>query len=122
MGDFQKLHVWKLAKNLAVEVYKVIGENESLKKDFRFSSQLSSAAVSISSNIAEGDELKTVKHGISHMYIAKGSSAELITQLIIAKEIGVIETAKADNLINSAKQISAALYKLIEARKLWEKK
>lgn len=119
MGDFQKLYVWKLSKNLAVEVYKAISESEMLKKDFRLSSQLSSSAVSISSNIAEGDELKTVKHGLNHMYIAKGSTAELITQLIIAKEIEAIESSRADLLINSANQISAALYKLIEARKNW---
>ena len=109
MGDFQKLHVWNMAKDLAVQVYKVISENDQLKRDFRFSSQLTSSAVSISSNIAEGDELKTVKHGISHFYIAKGSTAELMTQLIIAKEIGVIESAKADKLIMKTNQISACL-------------
>ena len=71
MGDFQKLHVWKLAKDLAVDVYVIVNANEKLRKDFRFAIQLTSSAVSISSNIAEGDELKTVKHGINHMYIAK---------------------------------------------------
>lgn len=120
MGDFQKLKVWQVSKDLAVEIYQIVQRTEELKRDFRFASQLTSSSVSISSNIAEGDELKSIKQAIKHFYIAKGSCAELMTQLIIAKEIGVIETDKADELISKSKYISAALYKLIEARRRWE--
>lgn len=119
MGDFQKLKVWQLAKEVAVEVYKVIEKNESLKKDLRFKGQLSSSAVSIASNIAEGDELNTHKQAIKHFYIAKGSTAELMTQLIIAKEIGVINKDHADAIIAKCNIISVSLFKLIEARKKW---
>lgn len=97
MGDFRKLKVWQLSKDLSVEIYKEVNANLDFKKDLRFAGQITSAAVSIPSNIAEGDELRTVKNGIRHFYIAKGSSAELITQLIIAKEIGYIESIRAEN-------------------------
>lgn len=80
---------------------------------------MSRSAVSIASNIAEGDELDTVKQAIKHFYISKGSTAELITQLIISKEIGAIPTDKADELIEKCNIISISLYKLIEARKKW---
>lgn len=122
MGDFQKLHVWELSKNLAIEIYRVIEDSEKLRRDFGLKDQLQRSAVSISSNIAEGDELRTVKNGIRHLYIAKGSTAELITQLIIAKEIGALESDKADKLITKANQISSGLFKLIQVRNSWSNK
>lgn len=120
MGKYQDLKVWRLAKDLAVDVYKILDKSEKLKKDFRLASQITSSAVSIASNIAEGDELNTIKQGINHFHIARGSCAELITQLLIAKEIGFIENEESDKLIDNANQISASLYKLIQARSNWK--
>lgn len=116
MGNFKELKVWQLAKEVAVEVYKVVDLNEKLKGDYRLKAQITSSAVSVPSNIAEGDELKTIKHGINHLHIAKGSCAELITQLIIAKEINLIEEKTADELIEKCNHVSHMLYKLIQAR------
>jgi len=122
MGKFRALKVWQVSKELAVEIYKVVDLNDKLKRDLRFKSQLTSSAVSIASNIAEGDELKTVKQGISHLYIAKGSCAELITQIIIAKEVNLIEEEKANELISKTEYVSVMLYKLIQARKNFSEK
>ena len=119
MGNFEDLKVWQLSKNLAVEVYAEIEKTEKLKRDFGLKDQLARSAVSIPSNIAEGDELNTVKQGLRHLYIAKGSCEELITQLIICKEIGKMNPERAAELIAKAKHISSSLYKLIEARKKW---
>jgi len=120
MGEYEKLKVWQLAKELAVNVYKVVKANPEFKKDLRFASQITSAAVSISSNIAEGDELNTIKQSINHFYIAKGSVAELVTQLIIAYEIGYITKEQSSDLVAKSKMISAALNKMIVARKNWK--
>jgi hypothetical protein len=81
MGKFQELLVWKRAKDLAVYVYKVTGKG-AITKDFGFRDQIRRAAVSIPSNIAEGDELGSNKQAIKFFFIAKGSSAELLTQSI----------------------------------------
>ena len=116
MGNFRELKVWQLAKEIAVDVYRVVDLNEKLKGDYRLKAQITSSAVSVPSNIAEGDELSTIKHGINHLYIAKGSCAELITQLIIAKELNLIEEKKADELISKCNHVSIMLYKLIQAR------
>lgn len=121
MGDFQKLRVWQLSKELAVEIYKAVNNNTDFKKDLRFAGQITNAAVSIPSNIAEGDELQTTKQSINHFYIAKGSCSELITQIIIGKEIGYMNESKAEELIEKANLISISLYKLIQARKSWTK-
>jgi four helix bundle protein len=115
MGNFQKLRVWQLAKSLAVKIY-YLTKSESISKDFGFKDQLQRAAVSIPSNIAEGDELDTDKQSIRHFYIAKGSAAELQTLLIIGSEIGYIEPEVADDLINECKVISVMLLKIIKAR------
>lgn len=78
---------------------------------------MTSSAVSIASNIAERDELNTQKQSINHFHIARGSCAELMTQLIIAKEIGVIDWIQADALINKCDLLSLMRHKLIQVRK-----
>jgi four helix bundle protein len=115
MGNFQKLRVWQLAKDLAVKIYKMT-KSSAISKDFGFKDQIQRSAVSIPSNISEGDELDSNKQSVRFFYIAKGSTAELLTQIIIGSEIGYINKIDADQLINDCKIISVILTKLIHAR------
>jgi len=117
MGNFHDLKVWQISKSLAVEIYKLTNNTKSLKSDYGLKDQLRRSAVSIPSNIAEGDELDTNKQAIKHFYIAKGSTAELRTQLIIAQEAEIISTKEASELINETKIISTMLLNLIKHRK-----
>jgi four helix bundle protein len=116
MGNFQELRVWQLAKELAVSIYRFT-QNREFSKNFGFKDQIQRSAVSIPSNISEGDELETDKQSVRHFYIAKGSAAELLTQIIIAKEIGYINTMEAEKLVGECKIISVMLLKLIRARR-----
>jgi len=84
MGKFQELKVWQKAKDLAVYLYKLTMKG-TFAKDFGLRDQIRRAAVSIPSNIAEGDELDTNKQAVKFFYIAKGSSAEVLTQAIMLK-------------------------------------
>ncbi len=70
MGKFQDLKVWERAKNLAIYIYKVTGEGK-FTKDYGLRDQLRRAAVSIPSNIAEGDELGTNKQSINFFIFQK---------------------------------------------------
>ena len=115
MGNFKQLRVWQIAKELAVKVYKLT-QNQQFKKDFGFKDQIQRAAISIPSNKAEGDELGTDKLSVRYFYIAKGSSAELMTQLIIAHEIGYIDSELSNQIIDECDKISSMLAKLIKAR------
>jgi len=115
MGNFQKLRVWQLAKDLAVKIYKLTSKS-TFSKDYGLKDQVQRSVVSIPSNIAEGDELDTDKQSIKHFYIAKASAAELITQLIIAQEIGYLDPEISNNLVNECRVISVMLTKLIRAR------
>ena len=115
MGNFQKLRVWQLAKNLAVKIYKLT-KTPNLSKDFGLKDQIQRAAVSVPANISEGDELGTNRQSIRHFYIAKGSVAELQTLLIISNEVDYIEKETLDSLNNGCNLISVMLNKLIKAR------
>lgn len=115
MGNFLKLRVWQLAKEIAVKIYRLTKSNE-FSKDFGLKDQIQRSSVSIASNIAEGDELGTDKLAIRYFYIAKGSTAELMTQLIIANEIGYIDDLTRNNLVDDCDKISAMLSNLIKVR------
>ena len=115
MGKFQDLKVWERAKNLAVYVY-TITNNGKFAKDYGLRDQIRRAAVSIPSNIAEGDELGTNKQAINFFYIAKGSTAEVLTQTIIAYEIGYISENVFQQINEECSAISGMLTRLIYAR------
>ena len=72
---------------------------------------------SVSNNIAEGDELNTDRQAIKFFYIAKGSAAELLTQAIIAHEIGYLEKEPFEHIEDECEAISGMLARLIQARK-----
>lgn len=112
---FRSLKVWQEAKNLAVQVYKIT-EQGQLRRDYGLRDQMRRAAVSVPSNIAEGDERDTDKDAVRFFYIAKGSAAELMTQLMIAKEIGYIEIDDADRIEGDCTRITRMLGSLIKAR------
>jgi four helix bundle protein len=114
--SFKELRVWQEAKSLAVEAYKITAKGE-LAKDYGLKDQMQRSAVSIASNIAEGYERNSDKEFIRFLMIAKGSVAELKTQLEIAKEIGFVDQKDYDASDNRCNMIGAMLTKLIKARK-----
>ncbi|WP_309248902.1 MULTISPECIES: four helix bundle protein [unclassified Vibrio] len=110
---FEKLELWKRSCRLSCELYK---ELDSCK-NYGFKDQLTRSALSIASNIAEGEERETANESARFLYIAKGSAGEAITQLYIGIEAGFIEKQKGLALINETKEISAMLAALIRRRK-----
>ena len=115
MGNFKKLLVWLKAKDLAVNVYKLTN-NGPIIKNYGLRDQIRRSAVSIPSNIAEGDNLGTDKQSINHFYIARGSTAELRTQLIISSEIGYLSSDTSEELEKSCDEICAMLTSIIKHR------
>jgi four helix bundle protein len=115
MGNFKDLKVWQQAKDLAVEIYKVT-DNGQFVKDFGLRDQMRRSSVSIPSNIAEGDDLDTDRQSIKHFYIARGSAAELRTQLLISLEIDYLTSEKYMELEIKCDNICAMLTGLIKHR------
>ena len=115
MGNFQDLKVWLRAKNLAVFLYRLTNKGE-FSRDYGLRDQIRRAAVSMPSNIAEGDELGTDKQSVKYFYIAKGSPAEVLTQAIIAFEIEYIDEVEFNEIEKECRTISGMLTRLIKAR------
>jgi len=90
-------------------------------RDFGLRDQVRRAAVSIASNIAEGAERNTNKESVQFFYIAKGSLAEVSTQIEISSEVGFLSTEKRDAILQNCEDISNMLSSLIRVRSTTEK-
>jgi four helix bundle protein len=101
--SFEDLEIWKRACRLATDIYK----NLKGCKDYGLKDQMTRSAVSIASNIAEGAERNSVKEYERFLHIAKGSAAELRTQIYIATRIGVLDKTASEKLVEETKAISA---------------
>ena len=108
MGKFTQLKVWQRGKDLAVFVYEITNRG-AFARDYGLRDQIRRATVSIPSNIAEGDELGTDRQDIRFFYMAKGSSAEIRTQAIIAFEIGYLTEKNYSHIAKECESISSML-------------
>jgi four helix bundle protein len=103
--SFKELYVWQKAFKLVKEVYYMTSKlpREEL---YVMVSQMRRAAISISSNIAEGKKRKTIKDFLYFLRIADSSASELESQLLIAKEIYItIDFSKAFDLLEQIQKM-----------------
>ncbi len=107
--SFEDLEVWQRASQLAVQVYEVLASC----RDYGLKDQMTRAAVSIASNIAEGSERNSAADFIRFLHIAKGSAAELRTQVYIAGRIKLISDQRQGEFSSELKEISSMIQGLI---------
>ena len=110
--SFEELEVWKRACRLAVDIYNLLKDS----KEYGLKDQMNRAAVSVPSNIAEGCERDSIKESLHFFHIAKGSAAELRTQLYISEKIGILNPAVIRPLSDETKEISSMLQGLINSQ------
>ena len=115
--SYRDLILWQKSKNLAVNVYKFTDYLPS-KAKFSLAEQMNRAAISIPSNIAEGNGRNSTKDFIHFLYVSKGSLSELITQLDICFEVYPELEELIDPLFYQCEEISKMLIKLIKQLKL----
>ena len=115
MGNFERMEVWHNAKEIAIKIYQLSNEGD-LSKDYSLRDQLRRSAISVSSNLAEGEESIYNNVSIKFFSIASASLAELRTQFEIAWEIGYIGDDKYTPLHNSMIVLSKRIKKLIYYR------
>ena len=89
--SFEKLEVWIEAKELSKEIYKS-AKNFPADEKFGLTSQLKRASISVCSNIAEGSARKTNKDKAHFTVMAFSSAVEILNQIIIAHELGLINS------------------------------
>ena len=116
--DYQDLLVWKKGMALAKQIYQLTGTFPDTEK-FGLVSQMRRAAVSIPSNIAEGQARNTTGEFIQFLSHAEGSVAELDTQLILSTGLGYCSQAEASDargiVLELRKMLSALRIKLSKA-------
>ena len=111
MHKIEELKIWKKSIELVKEVYKIVGDLSNDEK-FGLSSQIKRCSVSIASNIAEGAGRNSNKEFIHFLSIANGSSYELKTQLILTKELNLIDNSKVDSILNMIVELQKMNYSL----------
>lgn len=114
--SFEKLEVWKRAKDLTLEIYKITRQFPDEEK-FGLVSQLRRATVSISSNIAEGSSRKSRKDQARFYIIAFGSAIEVLNQLIISNELEYISEDQYKELREELEIMMAMLNRLHDSTK-----
>ena len=108
MAGYRELKVWRLAMELAEEIYKLCTEFTK-HEIYGLTSQLQRAAVSVPSNIAEGQARNSSKELNQFLGIARGSLAELETQIMLAQRLGYLTTEKMNPALEKAEEIGKML-------------
>lgn len=112
MANFKDLMVWQKSMELVTDIYKITSDFPSNEK-YGLVSQVRRSAISIPSNIAEGNSRRSVPDYIQFIKIARGSAAELETQIIISKNLEIIDKEKHMELNLKITEISKMLNGLI---------
>ncbi len=109
---FEDLEIWKEARRLTKEIYRITS-GQKFSKDFSLRGQIRSAAVSVMSNIAEGFERAGNQEFSQFLYVAKGSCGEVRSQLYVAVDQGYIFAKELEELLSSFKRLSSMIGSLI---------
>ena len=116
--SYKELIVWQKSIELVKEVYKITGK---FPKDelYGLTSQMRRAAVSISSNIAEGYKRQGLGKYLQFLSIADGSAAELETQIIISKsQYNKFNFSIMENLLTEIQKMFYSLILKLNAKRL----
>ena len=115
-SGFRELEVWRRSRDLAILIYRLTADRSYIG-DLNLKDQMRRASISISSNIAEGDERGSNRESVRFFHIAKGSLAELITQLEISEAVDLIDNDNFQKINAECEMIGRMLGKLIKVRK-----
>ncbi len=115
-GSYKDLRAWKQSINLVLEIYRC---TRKFPKDEMYSltRQLRRAAVSVASNIAEGKGRSSDKELVLFLHHARGSLLEVETQLLIARELGYLDEADAEQVLQETEHLAKTLNALINSLK-----
>ena len=112
MRDFRKLEIWKNGIEIVKQVYK-LSHRLPAEEKFGLKSQITRAAVSVPSNIAEGSSRNSEVEFKRFLEIAMGSLFEIETQLIIIVELELIKSNETETLMTLIHQEGRMINSLI---------
>ena len=110
---FEDIEAWQTGRELTKQIYAVSRERV-FSLDFALRDQIRRAAISITSNIAEGFERQTTREFIRFLFIVKGSSGEVRSQLYCALDEEYLTQQSFDELFETVSSISRQIAGFIE--------
>lgn len=117
--SFRDLKVWQRAMDLAQSIYALVADFPK-QEEYRLTSQIIRAAVSVPANIAEGQRRGTRKDYAHFLNIARGSVAEVETLLLVAERANFATSEQIGPLVDLSDEISRMLFamnrKLMDSR------
>lgn len=111
--NYQDLIVWQKSLEFTIAIYRYT-KTFPKEETYGLISQMRRAAVSISSNIAEGQTRHTVKQFFQFLSIARGSLSELETQIILTYRLNYISEDTKNELLKTAEEIGRMLSSLMK--------
>ncbi len=114
--SYRDLMIWNKAIDLVVEIYEAV-KGFPREELYALSDQVKRSAVSVPSNIAEGQSRQHKTEFRQFLYIALGSLAELDTQLIIAQRLDFLEADMAYPLTEKITELRKMTFSLISKLK-----
>ena len=112
INNYREMIVWQKSMDLVVEVYRLL-KHLPREEQFALTSQIRRAVISIPSNIAEGQQRKSLREFINFLSIAKGSNAELQTQLLICEGLQYLSHEQITQSMLLSKEVEKMLTALI---------
>lgn len=106
ISRFEDIKAWQEARVLAKMIYEAGRSSGGFGTDRRFREQIESAAVSVMSNIAEGFSRRSTKEFIQFLFIAKGSVAEVESQLYVALDQSYIDEGRFHELYSKSEEVA----------------
>uniref|UniRef100_UPI004048D83A four helix bundle protein n=1 Tax=Roseivirga sp. TaxID=1964215 RepID=UPI004048D83A len=116
MKDFKKLKVWQKGFDIVIQTYSLAKHLPDSER-YGLSSQMTRAAVSIPSNIAEGSSRSSQKDYQRFLEISLGSAFELETQVMITQALELSEDLLANNLLLEIREEQKMISKFISVLK-----
>jgi len=111
MQDFTKLKVWQKAHEFTVNLYKIT-HSFPVEERYGLTNQIRRAAISVESNISEGCGRNGDKEFSRFLDIAQGSAYEVKCQILIARDLGYLDTNKSQLLTNKINEVSKMINSL----------
>lgn len=110
--SYRDLIVWKKGIELAKRIYTITKKFPS-SEVYGLTNQLRRAAVSIPSNIAEGQSRQSTKEFIHFLHISLGSLSELDTQIVISKELDYVPESDCQSVLDAIIEMRKMIYAMI---------
>jgi four helix bundle protein len=111
---YKDLVAWKKAMDLVVSIYAAT-ETFPTREKFSLTDQLRRAAVSVPSNIAEGQAHFNKREFLHFLRHARGSLAEVETQLLLAQRLKYLSNPQVENLLKEVDELGRIMSGLIRS-------